>query len=82
MKEVIVEKWAMNSKTEPTDLNQVSFTLCSQPADLQLQISTSEIWWRAREESNLRHPAPEAGALSTELLAHKILLLGVWVGVL
>lgn len=26
--------------------------------------------WRAREDSNLRHPAPEAGALSTELRAH------------
>ena len=28
--------------------------------------------WRAREESNLRHPASEAGALSTELLAQFI----------
>ena len=27
--------------------------------------------WRAREDSNLRPPAPQAGALSAELRAHQ-----------
>lgn len=35
--------------------------------------------WYARQESNLRHPAPEAGALSTELRAHKMWPANYWI---
>ena len=55
----------MNSKTESAVLNQL-FSKSQTAAFTEF----ASHFWRAREESNLRHPAPEAGALSTELLAH------------
>lgn len=38
---------------------------CSNP------LSYGCVFWYARRESNLRHPVPETGALSTELRAQK-----------